>query len=42
MEGGKRTDLVSSDDDVSSSDEEVVEVGVGEGRVSSSSQVKFG
>ena len=35
----QEVDLVSSDDDVSSSDE-VVEFGVGEGRVSSSSKVK--
>ena len=38
---GKCIDLVSSDDDVSSSDDEVVEVGVVEARrVSSSSKVK--
>ena len=39
-ESGKWIDLVSSDDDVSS-DDEVLEVGVVEGRVSSSSKVKF-
>ena len=38
---GKCIDLVSSDDDVSSSDDEVVEVGVVEARrVSSPSKVK--
>ena len=39
-ESGKWIDLVSSDDDVSS-DDEVLEVGVVKGRVSSSSKVIF-